>query len=239
MLYLLSMCAAECRSDNQNSKLLIWPHASFLNGSAAANSPGIYSFSVIDSLVAQAQSAFPKLTSVTMVGHSAGGQSLQVGGPCTMHLYKPLKPNASSYHLSGFLGNHREPPHHQLGAFLTSNTLALFFIVKEAALCLRCRPAVNMEQPETLLTVRACLQRYAGANRLTIPVNYIIANAGTYMYLSGQRVSTQALSALNTTCPQAQHSAACNLTGADFTQPWDGGGVLRRSWLAHVLHIPH
>ncbi|CAK0785105.1 hypothetical protein CVIRNUC_008311 [Coccomyxa viridis] len=129
------------RSDNQNTKLLIWPHASFLNGSAAANSPGVYSFSVIDSLIAQAQSAFPRLASVTMVGHSAGAQSLQ---------------------------------------------------------------------------------RYAGANRLTIPVNYIIANAGTYMYLSNQRVSTQALSALNTTCPQAQHSAACNLTGADFTQPWDG-----------------
>ena len=116
-----------------------------------------------------------------------------------------------------------------------SITVALTLTVKEAALCLRRRPAANMEQPERLLTVHACLQRYAGANRLTIPVNYIIANAGTYMYLSNQRVSTQALSALNTTCPQAQHSAACNLTGADFTQPWDGGETLRRSWLAHSV----
>ena len=118
-----------------------------------------------------------------------------------------------------------------------SHTVAFFFVVRPAAVCLRRRPAANMEQPERDLTVHACLQRYAGANRLTIPVNYIIANAGTYMYLSDQGVSTQALSALNTTCPQAQHSAACNLTGADFTQPWDGGGALRSGWLAHVLHI--
>lgn len=95
MLHLPSMFAAQCRSDNEASKLLIWPHASFLNGSAAANSPSIYSFSVIDGLIAQAQTAFPNLTSVTMVGHSAGGQSLQVGGPCTMHLLSP----SSSMHL--------------------------------------------------------------------------------------------------------------------------------------------
>ena len=125
MLHLLSMCAAECRSDNQNTKLLIWPHASFLNGSAAANSPGVYSFSVIDSLIAQAQSAFPRLASVTMVGHSAGAQSLQVGGSCTMHLasFQPLKPNASAHHLSGFLGDYGEPSHHQLAACLTATPL--------------------------------------------------------------------------------------------------------------------
>ena len=92
MLHLLSMCAAVCRSDNQNSKLLVWPHASFLNGSAASNSPGVYSFSVIDSPIAQAQSAFPKLASVTMVGHSAGEQSLQVGGSCTMHILSLSSP---------------------------------------------------------------------------------------------------------------------------------------------------
>ena len=82
-LHLLSICAIDCRSDSENSKVLIWPHASFLNGSAAANSPGVYSFTIIDSLIAQAQSAFPKLASVTMVGHSAGGQSLQVASPYT------------------------------------------------------------------------------------------------------------------------------------------------------------
>ena len=81
------------------------------------------------------------------------------------------------------------------------------------------------------------LQRYAGANQLTLPVNYIIASAGTYMYLSDQRVSTQALSMLNTTCTQAQHSAACNLTGPDFTQPWDGGVALQCSWRTVALHI--
>ena len=118
-----------------------------------------------------------------------------------------------------------------------SNTVTLIFVVTDAELCLKGRPAANMEQPEMQLTVHACLQRYAGANRLTIPVDYIIANAGTYMYLSDQRVSTQALSALNTTCPLAQHSAACNLTDADFTQPWDGGEALRHSRLARVMLI--
>ena len=109
MLNLLSMCAAECRSDDQNSKLLIWPHASFLDGSAAANSPGVYSFSVIDSLIAQAQSAFPKLASVTMVGHSAGGQSLQASGPCTVQIFSlssPMHLHATSQDLQGIAGSH-------------------------------------------------------------------------------------------------------------------------------------
>ena len=70
-----------------------------------------------------------------------------------------------------------------------SNAVALILLAKEAALCWRRRPAANTEQPETPLTVHACLQRYAGANRLTVPVNYIIANAGTYMYLSDQPTS--------------------------------------------------
>ena len=79
--------------------MLIWPHASFLNGSAAAHTPGVYSFNVIDSLITQAQSAFPKLASVTMVGHSAGGQSLQVG---SMHLPIPSSPMHLPITLSGF-----------------------------------------------------------------------------------------------------------------------------------------
>ena len=82
-----------------------------------------------------------------------------------------------------------------------------------------------------------CLQRYAGANQLAIPVSYIIANAGTYMYLTDQRVSTQVLPTLNTTCPPVQRSAACNLTSADFTQPWDRGAALLCSLLAAVLGI--
>ena len=163
-----------------------------------------------------------------MVGHSAGGQTLQVGSPSTMHLWSPSSPTHLSAQLLGSPKDHRQPSHQHL---------VLYLVVEEAALCLRRRPANSLDQPGSHLTVHACLQRYAGANQLTVPVNYIIANAGTYMYLSDQRVSTQALSALNITCPHAHHSAACALTGADFTQPWDGGETLHCDLLANFPHI--
>ena len=66
------------------------------------------------------------------------------------------------------------------------------------------------------------LQRYAGANKLSMPVKYILANAGTYMYLTDERISKNALSKLNSTCPPAQGTATCSLTVRDFSQPWDG-----------------
>ena len=67
------------------------------------------------------------------------------------------------------------------------------------------------------------LQRYAGANKLSIPAKYILANAGTYMYLTNQRVSTAVLPSLNKTCPSPQETAVCSLSAADFSQPWNGG----------------
>lgn len=124
----------KCRSDESN--LLIWPHASFLNGSPASNDAyKEYSFSILDSLVALARAASLDLATVTLVGHSAGAQSLQ---------------------------------------------------------------------------------RYAGDNNLTMPVTYIMANPGTYLYRTDQRVSVSALSNLNSTCPPAMGTAACSLTAADL-----------------------
>jgi hypothetical protein len=69
------------------------------------------------------------------------------------------------------------------------------------------------------------LQRYAGANKLSMPVKYILANAGTYMYLTDERISRSALSKLNSTCPPAQGTATCSLTAGDFSQPWDGSEI--------------
>ena len=67
------------------------------------------------------------------------------------------------------------------------------------------------------------LQRYAGANKLSIPAKYILANAGTYMYLTDQRVSARVLPSLNKTCPSPPGTVMCSLTAADFSQPWNGG----------------
>ena len=78
------------------------------------------------------------------------------------------------------------------------------------------------------------LQRYAGANKLSMPVKYILANAGTYMYLTDERVGMSALSKLNSTCPPAQGTATCSLTAGDFSQPWDGSEI--RSTLKPNLH---
>ena len=54
-------------------------------------------------------------------------------------------------------------------------------------------------------------------------VKYIIANPGTYMYLTNQRLSISSRLKANTTCPSADNSTVCGLTAADFSRPWDGG----------------
>lgn len=69
------------------------------------------------------------------------------------------------------------------------------------------------------------MQRYVGANQLPNTINYIFLNAGTYLYLSSERLSTQNLATANSTCPLGPGTTACNLTLADFTMPWDGGAL--------------
>ncbi len=84
------------------------------------------------------------------------------------------------------------------------------------------------------------MQRYLGANTLSSTVRYILANSGTYLYFSDERLSKQSLQTVNSTCPLGPGTAACALTLADFSQPWDGGkspGMLSLHCSNGDLHV--
>ncbi|KAJ3007571.1 hypothetical protein HKX48_009051 [Thoreauomyces humboldtii] len=67
----------QARTDDPSKTNLFWSGGGWLDGSdSIGKSSNISSFSVIDSMLVQAAVSYPNLTNITLVGFSAGGQTV-------------------------------------------------------------------------------------------------------------------------------------------------------------------